>query len=140
MSSLRHLPNSAVKNGTNVALLLYFSFFPSFLWSLQCHQVQVPQEINTGRNAIFLWGLSLKISRYLLCNWGAFSISWILEYNLFFPVSLSLSLSPVHLSHVVMVFDFFFPPGVVRYSDIEGQRPYKLHRLCSPWLYLFHEP
>lgn len=53
VSSLRHLPNSAVKNGTNVAHLLLFYF--SFLWSFQCHQVQVlllhlfPQEINTGK-------------------------------------------------------------------------------------------
>lgn len=42
--------------------------------------------------------------------------------------------SPAHLSHIVMVFD------LLRYSDIEGQRPYTLHSLCckvilSPTIY-----
>ena len=41
---------------------------------------------------------------------------------------------PAHLSHIVMVFD------LLRYSDIEGQRPYTLHSLCckvilSPTIY-----
>lgn len=51
VSSLRHLPNSsAVKNGTNVALLLYLKKnFPSFLWSLQCHQVS-PVRSSSTRN------------------------------------------------------------------------------------------
>lgn len=72
------------------------------------------------KNLIFPLGF---ITWYLFFDrwfWGGGGVCFVL--GIFFPSS------PAHHTHIVMVCLIF--SGVVRYSDIEGQRPCKLHRLC----------
>lgn len=110
VSSLRHLPSSAVKNGTDVACFHFRKWHQTQI----CKVNDCTQEINPENE---IWGLiTLYLFRevYLTC--------WVLESALF---SLLLC-TPCPLCNGV----FFIFSEVVRYSDIEGQRPCKLHRLC----------
>lgn len=104
VSSLRHLPNSAVKNGTNVALLFLFFVFLNFLPLVISVSPSAGSPITyfpPGNQHRKKSNISVRTIFKSPCIY--FVIEMLLASVESWNMIFFFSSSPAHLSHIVMV-------------------------------------